>query len=631
MDYKFLDKIWPDNEGNTFIPYMINGVWHENEFDESLDIPDGADIYFSVLSFNGARRRENAIPSEWLWADLDNVSPFDLKLRPTIAWQSSPGRYQALWQLDEVLDIEILERTNQLMTYKTGADKGGWSVTKVLRIPSTKNYKYEDAPDVKLLWDDGPVHTVASVWDYVGYPQHEEIIEYHENKDIPPVENYVKESVIKKAYALLDPRGRRLLMAKEAWGDRSQRLWELELMLFEAGMATQDVFITVYYTVWNKFIDRQNGNQILWNEVVKAGNTTEVIEDVLEPKLETTETIFKKSKPQLITYGELLGSVIDEPQWLVEDWWTMGSHGIIAGLPKSYKSLITTDIALSIATGTPFMNKFAVNEKGIGPTLIVQVENSPALLKDRIVKMANNKGLLKGAVGLDEATLSVTWPANVPMFFYNDFGFDMTREESREAIESIIAKEGIKLVVFDPLYLMMGAVDENSSHEIRPILSWLLGLRNNYNVAVMVVHHWGKSSSDKKGRKQGGVKLLGSTTIYGWLESALYLEATPNDDGSSTVVVEREFRERLAPPPQAFTLRMGDIGEIDYSWDAEGIVGTEAKIFSLLAQKPMSMTELKVTSNMGEKKLRQLMTKLLSEGSVTMEQEGKSKIFKLNG
>ena len=275
------------------------------------------------------------------------------------------------------------------------------------------------------------------------------------------------------------------------------------------------------------------------------------------------------------------------------------------------------------------MNKFEVNEKGVGPTLIVQVENSPALLKDRIVKMANDKGLLKGATHINDGTLSVTFPANVPMFFYNDFGFDMTMSDCRTAIETIIAREGIRLVVFDPLYLMMGAVDENSSHEIRPILSWLLGLRNKYDVAIMVVHHWGKGSSDKKGRKSGGIKLLGSTTIYGWLESALYLEANPNEDGSSTVVVEREFRERLAPPPQAFKLKMGDIGEIEYGWDAEGVVGTEAKVFSLLATKPMSMTELKVASEMGEKKLRQLMTKLLANGSVTMEQEGKSKIFRL--
>ena len=628
MNQEFLSKVWAFNKGQTFIPYMLNGTWHEQLSGEMQRIPDGADIYFSVLSFSGARRKENALPGKWLWADLDEVSPYDLsnEVRPTIAWQSSPGRYQALWELSQEMAVKSLERTNQLLTYKIGADKGGWSVTKVLRIPGTKNYKYEDTPDVKLLWDDGPVHDIGKIWKYVGYIDDEGKTLDHEDNTPPPAENYVKESVIQKAYALLDPRGRRLLIAKEAWGDRSQRLWELENMLLEVGMAKEDVYITVYYTVWNKFKDRPDGDKILWNEVQKAART---VEQDPNPPLDTA---YKKSKPLLVTYGELLGSVIDEPQWLVEDWWTMGSHGIIAGLPKSYKSLITTDIALSIATGTPFMNKFEVNEKGVGPTLVVQVENSPALLKDRIVKMANSKGLLKGAFNLDkDNTLSVTWPTNVPMFFYNDFGFDMTQQDSRTAIEQIISREGIKLVVFDPLYLMMGAVDENSSHEIRPILSWLLGLRNNYDVAVMVVHHWGKGSSDKKGRKQGGVKLLGSTTIYGWLESALYLEATPNDDGSSTIVVEREFRERLAPPPQAFKLTMGDIGEIDYSWDAEGVVGSEAKVFSLLASKPMSMTELKVASGMGEKKLRQLMTKLLADGTVTMEQEGKSKIFRING
>tara|TARA_R100001594_G_scaffold21841_1_gene42260 strand:+ start:27041 stop:28924 length:1884 start_codon:yes stop_codon:yes gene_type:complete len=624
MNQEFLDRVWPDNEGTTYMPYMLNGTWYEKSWDIQANIPEGSDIYFSVLTFSGARRRENALPSNWLWADLDEVNPYEIDLQPTIAWQSSPGRYQALWQLEASMSVETLERTNQLLTYKIGADKGGWSVTKVLRIPGTKNYKYEDIPEVKLLWDDGPIHMVSTIWQYVGYLDDEGKTIHHEDNSPPPADTYDKESVIKKAYALLDPRGRRLLMAKEAWGDRSQRLWELENLLFETGMAKEDVYITVYYTVWNKFLDRKNGDVILWQEVLKSASKNE---DPL--KVSEEETVYRKSKPQLVTYGDLLGSVIDEPQWLIEDWWTMGSHGIVAGLPKSYKSLVTTDMALSIATGRPFMNKFEVNEKGVGPTLIVQVENSPALLKDRIVKMANDKGLLKGATHINDGTLSVTFPANVPMFFYNDFGFDMTMSDCRTAIETIIAREGIRLVVFDPLYLMMGAVDENSSHEIRPILSWLLGLRNKYDVAIMVVHHWGKGSSDKKGRKSGGIKLLGSTTIYGWLESALYLEANPNEDGSSTVVVEREFRERLAPPPQAFKLKMGDIGEIEYGWDAEGVVGTEAKVFSLLATKPMSMTELKVASEMGEKKLRQLMTKLLANGSVTMEQEGKSKIFRL--
>ena len=141
MNREFLNKVWSDSKGKTFIPYMLNGTWYEQPAEDFDKIPDGADIYFSVLSFSGARRKENALPGNWLWADLDETSPLDieLELRPTIAWQSSPGRYQALWQLSQEMSAKVLEQTNQLLTYKVGADKGGWSVTKVLRIPGTKN------------------------------------------------------------------------------------------------------------------------------------------------------------------------------------------------------------------------------------------------------------------------------------------------------------------------------------------------------------------------------------------------------------------------------------------------------------------------------------------------------------
>jgi len=133
---------------------MLNGTWYEQSSKDIQakpeNIPEGADIYFSILSFDGARRKENALPGNWLWADLDEVNPYEIDLQPTIAWQSSTGRYQALWELNEYVDSEVLEKVNQKLTYKIGADKGGWSVTKVLRIPGTNNYKYEDTPKVRL-------------------------------------------------------------------------------------------------------------------------------------------------------------------------------------------------------------------------------------------------------------------------------------------------------------------------------------------------------------------------------------------------------------------------------------------------------------------------------------------------
>jgi hypothetical protein len=94
------------------------------------------------------------MPSCWLYADLDAVEPIksDAELSPTIAWESSPGRYQALWHIDKHLPEEQHIMVNRKLTYALGADKGGWDITQVLRVPGTINHKYAEKPKVKLLW-----------------------------------------------------------------------------------------------------------------------------------------------------------------------------------------------------------------------------------------------------------------------------------------------------------------------------------------------------------------------------------------------------------------------------------------------------------------------------------------------
>ena len=36
------------------------------------------------------------------------------------------------------------------MTYTLGADKSGWDLTQVLRVPGTRNYKYPGGPTVEV-------------------------------------------------------------------------------------------------------------------------------------------------------------------------------------------------------------------------------------------------------------------------------------------------------------------------------------------------------------------------------------------------------------------------------------------------------------------------------------------------
>src|SRR6185369_13384196 len=85
------------------------------------------------------------------------------------------------------------------------------------------------------------------------------------------------------------------------------------------------------------------------------------------------------------------------PSWMVEDIWSDQGHGILGGAPKGMKSLIATDLAVSVASGTKFLNHFACADSG--PVLMIQEENSPWMMQDRIRKIENSRGLL-GEIGL---------------------------------------------------------------------------------------------------------------------------------------------------------------------------------------------------------------------------------------
>ena len=105
--------------------------------------PSEHDLYFCPTPLRSRRRRKGqVIGSRVVWADLDTIDPATLTHSPTIAWNSSPGRWQALWKLDKFLPPNEIEDLCKRMTYSIGADKGGWDLTQVLRIPNTINHKY---------------------------------------------------------------------------------------------------------------------------------------------------------------------------------------------------------------------------------------------------------------------------------------------------------------------------------------------------------------------------------------------------------------------------------------------------------------------------------------------------------
>lgn len=167
----FLTRLWRRQPGDWFCvsTNSSQGLWLDwffaryelNEVQEWVWQNKDKNVYACPHGFSEpVRDKEHAVLPRLLWADLDRVDPGQLELMPTIAYQSSPGRYVGLWRTDRV----VTEELNRRLTYHVGADKSGWDLTQFLRIvPGTYNFKYETTPLVRMLWDDGPTYRVKSL------------------------------------------------------------------------------------------------------------------------------------------------------------------------------------------------------------------------------------------------------------------------------------------------------------------------------------------------------------------------------------------------------------------------------------------------------------------------------------
>lgn len=624
-------KVWGHQQGWVFLPRKLRdknapkgpknhaGKWEERgsafQWPEQKPqivewIKDSArnqyDLYWCPCVFKAPRRvKENIIKMNILYADLDEKAPTELpaNLKPSLAWESSPNRYAALWTLNTEMDAQQAEQLNKKLTYFIGADKSGWDLTQVLRVPGLRNYKYEGAPKGKLLWFDEepiPLDRFESLPD----------VDMNDIQELEPEELLESEpsllpELVRPYLSKIDAKTLELLFTPEdevIQYDRSEKLWELECKLLERGLPQEAVVKIMAATHWNKYKGRKDETRRLITEVSKAAESVDV-----------SNVAAERMKKKWISYEGFMGQNLAEPGWMIEGVWQKTSHGMIAGEPKTYKSVISSDMAVSVASGTPFLGRFPVLHQG--PVMIIQEENSPWSMQDRIMKIANSRGLLNGKVQVDWPRVKVQYPPSLPIYFLNNQGFDLTVEEDRQFLEESLEEIRPVLVIFDPLYLMLGDKDENSSKDIRPVLNWLLNIRYKYKTSVVVLHHWNKSGKSER----GGQRMLGSVLWHGWVESAMYTSVV--DEVKHEITIEREFRSFTKPEKIDVTFNLGEPGDYFYRADIRDIIpNDEDAVYDLIkASGVVSEDEIKETLSISKKQVKQRLKNLLDAGKISQE------------
>ncbi len=215
-----------------------------------------------------------------------------------------------------------------------------------------------------------------------------------------------------------------------------------------------------------------------------------------------------------------------EKKWLIQSVWGQSAVGIIGGAPKCCKSWLGLDMAVSVASGTPFLDHFSVQSPG--KALVFLAEDAISAVRSRIEAICDHRQIVMDKLELYAITAST-------------LRLDLDCDQKR--LTATLAALKPRLLILDPL-VRLHRLDENSAAEISKLLGFIREMQRTYDTAIVLVHH-----ASKKHRAQPGQALRGSSDLHAFGDSNAYL-ARKND----RIVLTLEHR--AAKPPDPFEMEL---------------------------------------------------------------------------
>lgn len=505
INKQFYIKKHPDEKIDTLFqdtPYKINVI-------ESVvrSLRDKFDLYICFTPCEGKQRVKTSAQDSFVIAqDIDGV-PIPEDLPPSYYWETSPGKYQGVWILDNAVTPQEHEIICKKLVKKYNFDPCGSDIVHFYRIPSTRNHKYASVFPVSGMKGEGKVY------------RKRDIIKHLKDVDITTSVVTDNEPIEYKEYDLEE-----LLLeysVKQAFynilgSDRSEWAWNVESKMIINGASKEEVKFVLLNAPDSmaKFTERTVDSEVNRVFAKVEAEAEEIGEDLATNKglkrlnkssdgivrLEDTKLRGKKLQKAEISIKRVDEIEPFDPTdfWLIQDFWENNSVGVIGAPSKSFKSTLTLNLACAVATGRPFDGR----EVKQGAVLIIQGENNLSMEQHKIY--------------------SITGETELPIYFVDD---NITMDHIWKLKNSII-KLGIKLLIIDPMYLLFGSGDINKHQDIVLRLEMLSNLSEETNCSIMLVHH---SRKLERGAKVQTSDMYGSAFIEGWYESMILLQRQSNN------------------------------------------------------------------------------------------------------
>jgi hypothetical protein len=201
---------------------------------------------------------------------------------------------------------------------------------------------------------------------------------------------------------------------------------------------------------------------------------------------------------------------------------------MLAAQPKTGKSWTAMDLAISVASGKPFLNKFAVSEAQ--RVLVFFAEDTQAIQEERIQ-------LIKRAKGIED---------DIPNLgiVVSEQALRLDTAEGVAALRAAVEQFRPSLLILDP-FIRMHQISESDSTAVAGVLSPLRKLKDEFGCGVLMVHHATKGSKN----------LRGSTEFAAWGETNLFMYK----DKAENVFID--IQHRAAESIDGQPLKIGAIGD----------------------------------------------------------------------
>jgi RecA-family ATPase len=222
-------------------------------------------------------------------------------------------------------------------------------------------------------------------------------------------------------------------------------------------------------------------------------------------------------KLHTITAAQLEITPFPPPRQLVNGLLTAGLC-ILAGAPKSGKSWLSLDLALSVANGTPALGAYGVEQADV---LYLALEDTPYRLKSRLRAMRKPH-----PVNLHFAT-------SAPRL----------GEGGIEAIDDFVnANPGTSVVIVDTLAKISDAKTTNNIYDEDAAVGTVLhALAHHHNLALVVIHH-----TRKQAHGDYLQSVSGSSGLTGTADVVMVLNRTRNEQVATLEVTGRDILEATA-------------------------------------------------------------------------------------